>query len=139
MYRNIKSSIVSKDTMNRFREMFLLARMFPLAVMYTPPPSGRGISFISNLFIILFIFFCSYFNLTSILATSEKYNFFAILSLFFVFLSSFLFLSYFCMKSCLPIIFTYFSKLFEYSIGLCLNDFTVYSDGRMGGSVWILN
>ena len=32
----INSSIVSKDAVNKFKEMFPLARMIPLAVMHTP-------------------------------------------------------------------------------------------------------
>ena len=98
------------------------------------PPSGRGVSFISNLFIVLFNFFRSCFNLTWISVTLERYNFSAILSLFFILLSSFLFLSYFLMKSCLSNIFTFFFELFKYSIGICLNHTMVYSDGRMGAS-----
>ena len=35
-YQNVNSSIISK-VMNSFNEMFPLARMFPLAVMHTPP------------------------------------------------------------------------------------------------------
>ena len=33
MYQKINSSIVSKGAMNSYKEMFPLARMFPLAVM----------------------------------------------------------------------------------------------------------
>ena len=35
-YQKVNGSIVSKDAMNSFNEMFPLARMFPLAVMHTP-------------------------------------------------------------------------------------------------------
>ena len=35
-YQKINSSIVSKGTMDSFKEMFPLVRMFPLAVMHTP-------------------------------------------------------------------------------------------------------
>ena len=34
MYQKVNSSIVSKGAMNSFKEMFPLARMFPLAVMH---------------------------------------------------------------------------------------------------------
>ena len=34
MYQKINSSVVSKGAMNKFREMFPLARIFPLAVMH---------------------------------------------------------------------------------------------------------
>ena len=37
-YQKINSSIVSKDAMNKFKEMFPLARMFPLAIVHTPSP-----------------------------------------------------------------------------------------------------
>ena len=33
-YRKVNSSIVSKGLMNSFKEMFLLARMFPIAVIH---------------------------------------------------------------------------------------------------------
>ena len=33
-YQKVTSSIVSKDAMNSFNEMFPLARMFPLALMH---------------------------------------------------------------------------------------------------------
>ena len=39
MYQNINSSIIFKCAMNSFREMFSLARIFPLALMHTPPPT----------------------------------------------------------------------------------------------------
>ena len=36
MYQKINGSIVFKGTMNKLREVFPLARMFPLAVKHTP-------------------------------------------------------------------------------------------------------
>ena len=38
MCPKINSSVISKGAMNKLREMFPLARMFPLAVMHTTPP-----------------------------------------------------------------------------------------------------
>ena len=40
-YQKVNGSIVSKDAMNSFNEMFPLARMFPLAVMHTPTPPRK--------------------------------------------------------------------------------------------------
>ena len=87
--------------------------------------------FISNKFIILFNFSRSCFNLTSISATSERSKSSVVLSLVFGLLSSFLYLSYFVMKSCLSNIFIKFFELFEYSTGTCLNDTVVSLVARM--------
>ena len=38
MCPKINSSVISKGAMNKLREMFPLARMFPLASMHTTPP-----------------------------------------------------------------------------------------------------
>ena len=43
MYQKVNSSIVSKGAMNSLKEMFPLARMFPLTVMHTPSPSSVGL------------------------------------------------------------------------------------------------
>ena len=42
-YQKINSSIVSEDAMNKFKEMFPLARMFPLAIVHTTPSLTKNI------------------------------------------------------------------------------------------------